>query len=324
MDKPRIAFYWCSSCGGCEEAVIDLEETLVEVAGAVEVVLWPAALDFRYRDVEVLPDGGIAASFINGAIRTSEQEEIARLLRRKSELVFAFGACAAFGGIPALANLTSREEIFRTSFLQSPTVENPSARVPQTETPWNGTVLRLPEFYPSVHKLSDVVEVDYTVPGCPPTAALVAEAVTSLLAGDLPPHGSVLAPNRALCASCSRNDSKPERMRLDDIRRVTEVELDPQVCFLAQGVVCMGPATRDGCGEACIQGNMPCTGCFGATDGCRDQGAKMIAMLGGILAGDDEATVDEALEGLVDPAGTLYRYGLSSSLVGRAREGDAE
>ena len=59
--------------------------------------------------------GEIAISFINGAIRTSEQEEIARLLRRKSGLVIAFGACAASGGIPALANLTSREAIFDRS-----------------------------------------------------------------------------------------------------------------------------------------------------------------------------------------------------------------
>jgi F420-non-reducing hydrogenase small subunit len=101
---------------------------------------------------------------------------------------------------------------------------------------------------------------------------------------------------------------------------VTEVELDPETCFLAQGVICLGPATRDGCGETCIDGNMPCTGCLGPTDGARDQGAKMIAALGGILEGEDPESVDRATSGLVDAAGTFYRYGLSSSLLGRARD----
>ena len=87
MSKPKVAFYWCASCGGCEEAVVDLEEKVLDVVNAVDIILWPVALDFKYEDVEAMEDNSIAVSFINGAIRTGEQEHIAKLLRKKSPLV---------------------------------------------------------------------------------------------------------------------------------------------------------------------------------------------------------------------------------------------
>ena len=100
--KPKVAFYWCASCGGCEEAVLDLAEGVLNVVAAVNIVFWPVALDFKEKDVEAMDDGSIAISFINGAVRTTHQLEMARLLRRKSKLVVAFGACAQLGGIPGL------------------------------------------------------------------------------------------------------------------------------------------------------------------------------------------------------------------------------
>ena len=83
MSKPRVAFYWCASCGGCEEAVVDLAEEILGVVDAVTIAFWPVALDFKRADVEGMADGELAVTFLNGAIRTSEQEEMAELLRRK-------------------------------------------------------------------------------------------------------------------------------------------------------------------------------------------------------------------------------------------------
>ena len=71
MAKPKVAFYWCASCGGCEEAVVDLAEGILKVVEAVDIVFWPVALDFKRSDVEAMPDGAIDVSFINGAIRMS-------------------------------------------------------------------------------------------------------------------------------------------------------------------------------------------------------------------------------------------------------------
>lgn len=320
MAKPKVAFYWCASCGGCEEAVVDLAEGILDVVAAVDIVLWPVALDFKYRDVEAMEDGSIAVSFINGAIRTSEQEHIATLLRQKSGLVVAFGSCSSLGGIPALANLTSKKKIFDRSYHNSPSVVNPEGVEPKPQSTVDGHDLTLPEFYETVHKLDDVVDVDYYLPGCPPTPELIEGAVTAILEGKLPPKGAILSPDKSLCSSCDRNETKPEDISIVEVKRVIDIQVDPEKCFLAQGIVCMGPATRDGCGEACINGNMPCTGCFGPTDSCKDQGAKMIATLGGILAGDDDKSADKALEGIVDPVGTFYRYGMAASLLGSARE----
>ena len=320
MTKPKVAFYWCASCGGCEEAVVDLAEEILDVVAAVDIILWPVALDFKYKDVETMNDGSIAVSFINGAIRTEEQEHIAKLLRKKSRLVVAFGSCSSLGGIPALANLTSKKEIFDRCYHKSPTVTNPEGVEPKTRSTVDGHDLSLPAFYETVYKLGDVVDVDYSLPGCPPTPELIGNAVTAILENKLPPKGAVLSPDKSLCSSCDRNETKPEDVSITKVKRVIDVELDPEKCFLAQGVICMGPATRDGCGQTCISGNMPCTGCFGPTDSCKDQGAKMIATLGSILEGDDPQSADRALEGIVDPAGTFYRYAMSASLLGSTRE----
>ena len=318
--KPKIALYWCSSCGGCEETVVDLEVRLLDVVQAVEIVFWPCAMDFKVADVQRLADGELAVALINGAIRTDEQQHMAELLRRKAACVIAFGACSAYGGIPALANLTSRRSIFDTSYHTSPTVENAGGTEPMCRTTVDGYVLELPAFHETVRKLSDVVDVDYYLPGCPPTPDNLAAALQSILQGNLPPRGSVLGSAKALCETCPRNDTKPDRVTMPGIKRVLDVQLDPDTCFLIQGVICMGPATRGGCGALCVDGNMPCTGCYGPAGDVQDQGAKMIATLGGILAGDTEAAVEQQLSRLTDPAGTFYRYTLSASQLGSRRE----
>ena len=84
MPKPKVAFYWCASCGGCEETVVDLAEDILAVVERVDIVFWPVAMDFKYRDVEAMADQSIFATLLNGAIRSSEQEAMARLLLRKS------------------------------------------------------------------------------------------------------------------------------------------------------------------------------------------------------------------------------------------------
>ena len=317
--KPKVGLYWCASCGGCEETVVDLEEAILDVVAAVDIVFWPCAMDFKYSDVEKLKDGELAVSFINGAIRSSEQEHAAKLLRRKSAVVVAFGSCACMGGIPALANLTSKAAIFKASYTSGPTVENPGKTVPRESSIVDGHTLTLPTLYETVLTLDQVIDVDYYLPGCPPTPSLLAGAVNALLTGTLPPKGAVLLPNKALCNSCDRNETKPENLAIKEIKRIHQIQADPAICFLAQGVLCMGPATRDGCGFPCVKGNMPCTGCYGPMQDA-DQGARMIAALGGIIDADEDQFAGATRE-LADPAGTFYRYSLSSSLLGSCREG---
>ena len=317
MTKPKVAFYWCASCGGCEETVVDLAEDILGVVEKVDIVLWPVALDFKYHDLEALADGEITATLLNGAIRSSEQEEMAVLLRRKSKYLIAYGACAHLGGIPGLANQFDREDILRFNYEDAPTVVNEAKTRPQLAFTEDGRSPHLPELRHVVRTLDQVVDVDFYIPGCPPTPNLTKAAFAALLSGNLPPKGSVLAPDTALCEECPRKATKPADVAFTAFHRPHEQLLDPDKCFLAQGVVCMGPATRSGCGAQCTCGNMPCTGCFGPTSRVRDQGAKILSSLCANVAGRTEEEINPVLQGIPDPVGTFYRYGLPSSLLRR-------
>jgi len=315
LERPKIAFYWCASCGGCEEAVVDLAEEILDVVAVVDIVFWPVALDFKRHDVEQMPDASIAATFLNGAIRTSEQEEMARLLRRKSKLLIAFGSCSHTGGIPGLANFFPRDSILQQVYVDAPTTENPDPILPTENYRDGGRNLSLPHFSERVRALDQVVDVDYYVPGCPPLPKMITRAVAILVNGQLPEKGSVLAPDRALCSECPRKDSKPEKIALKQFRRPQEILIDETQCLLAQGLLCLGPATRAGCEAACVKGNMPCTGCCGAPERVRDQGAKALSTIAGLIDSEDEMEIERILATIPDPAGTFYRYSLPASLM---------
>ena len=317
MPKPKIALYWCASCGGCEESVVDLAEDILGVVEEVDIVLWPVAMDFKKKDVEAMADGEILATMLNGAIRTSEQEEMAHLLRKKSAVMIAYGSCAHTGGIPSLANQFAREEIIEYVYEKSPSTCNAEKIRPAVQTKYNGAFVTLPQFHNVVRSLDQVVDVDYYLPGCPPTPKLLKEAIGVLLSGTLPPKGTVLSPDIALCNECPRKDSKPAELHFTEFKRPQHVKMDDKLCFLAQGIVCMGPATRGGCEAVCGNGNMPCTGCFGPTSKVKDHGAKILSALTSNIAFNNENEIDATLDSLVDPVGTFYRYGLANSLLRR-------
>ena len=320
-EKPKVAFYWCASCGGCEETVVDLNEDVLKVVDAVDIVLWPVALDFKRKDIEAMADGEIAVSFINGAVRLSEQTEWVELLRQKSGLIVAFGSCAHLGGIPGLGNVTNREQVFERKYITVPTVDNPDRVFPSTAVSGDGYELELPSFYDTVKTLDQAIDVDYYLPGCPPPSNLVWDAVIAILEGRLPEKGAVLAPNKALCDTCERNETKPDDLVIKEFKRVATSTPNPEDCFLVQGYICLGPATRSGCGERCINGNMPCRGCFGPSDETVDQGAKILSAIASIIDAADEEETDRIIGTIADPLGTFYRFGLPASLLRRSRIG---
>jgi len=317
--KPKVATCWLGGCGGCDEAVVDINEAIIKVVDAVEMVLWPVALDFKYHHVEAMKDGEIALSIINGNVRNSDHEEVARLLRKKSQLVLAFGACACFGGTPGLANLSTKEDIFDWVYKDAPTVVNPKGNRPQPKCSSDGHELMLPEFFGEVYALKQVIDVDYYLPGCPPPPDLVVNAVTAVLENKLPPKGSTLTPHKALCDTCPRNRTKPSRFSIRESKRIHEVEADPNTCFLVQGILCLGPATRSGCGETCLNINIPCRGCFGPVEGVEDSGAKFVSALAAIIDAEKEDDIRRVMNGIDDPVGYLYRFTMPASLLRKKR-----
>jgi F420-non-reducing hydrogenase small subunit len=166
-NKPKFAMYWAASCGGCEIAVLNIHEKILDVDANFEVVFWPVAMDAKYKDVEAMEDGSILLTLFNGGIRNDENEHIAKLLRQKSQILVAFGSCACEGCIPGLANLSPAKEIVHTAF-NTVTTDNPHQIYPRTSFDIPEGEITIPTIYPRLRTLDQVVDVDYYMPGCPP------------------------------------------------------------------------------------------------------------------------------------------------------------
>lgn len=315
-DKPKIAIYWLGACGGCDSSLLDLGEFLPKLATMAEIVLWPAALDFKHDRIRDLADGALAFSIVSGCVRNSGHRDIAELLRAKSRLLLACGSCACFGGVPGLANLRPGGEIPEWVYLHAPTVTNPSGTIPEGVCEVNGARLHLPVIYNHVYSLGQVVEVDYLLPGCPPPVSLVLPAIMALLHENLPQKGSTLAAAKPLCDSCPRNLGRPARIEIKKICNVHEADVPPEDCFLAHGVICLGPATRGGCGGSCLAANSPCRGCFGPVDGVPDAGVRFLSSLATIISPVDEAHLGGIIGSFQDSAGYAFRFTEAVSILG--------
>jgi F420-non-reducing hydrogenase small subunit len=310
--------------------VLNIGDKILIVDEIFDLAFFPCIADFKVQDVENYPDGYIDVCLFNGAIRTSENEEMAHLLRKKSKVLVAYGSCAYEGCIPALSNLTSKEATFKTVYLDNPSIDNPDGTIPQELTRVQEGELTLPEFYNTVKSLDQVVPVDYYLPGCPPEPeqiwAVLEVVVNALLhGGPLPPPGSIVGAGQvAVCEQCPLEKNEKS---ITEFYRPYEIIPVPGLCLLEQGIVCMGPATRSGCGALCPQVGMGCRGCYGPLDGVEDQGAKMLSAIASVVnvgaAGIEEHKLNEnisaVMDTIADPAGTFYRFSMAHSLLKRVR-----
>ena len=315
--KGKLALYWAASCGGCEIAVLGISEKILDVAAAFDIVFWPCAADGKVHDVEKMPDGSIDLCLFNGGIRTSEQEYMAKLMRRKSKVLVAFGACAMEGSIPGLANLSSREEIFDNSYRDTPSTENPDGVRPQHETEMPEGKLYLPVFYDTLKTLDQTVLVDYYLPGCPPEPARIWDALTAILEGKLPAPGSVIGADTTVCDECPR---KRTEKKIKKLYRTWQIKPDPDTCLLEQGILCCGIATRGGCEARCPQVNSPCIGCYGPNNDVADYGSRLMSAVASVIDSEDPEEIDRIIEeGIPDPVGSFYRFSLAHSLLRRKK-----
>jgi F420-non-reducing hydrogenase small subunit len=322
MAKPKLAIYWAASCGGCDIAILDIEEKILGVVDFFEPVFWPCVLDFKYDDVRKMPDKSITLTLFNGAIRSDENYEIAKLLRQKSVVLCAFGSCAAEGCIPGLANLVTKQSIMEYVYLTSPSVDNPNKTIPQPIYEAPEGEIRIPDLWNTVRTLGQTVDVDYIIPGCPPQsdqiAAVVGAVIDILKNGKpLPPKGTVLgASEKSCCDECPRERNiKKIKKFIRPFEKIT----DPNLCLMEQGIVCMGPATRSGCGAKCVKAGVPCRGCYGMPTNVRDQGAKMASAIASVIDSTDPKEVESIIDTIPDPIGTFYRFSLPDSMLRRAQ-----
>ncbi len=310
----KVVIDWLASCGGCDVSILDLDVKILDVIKEFEIVYWPVALDFKRKDLESLQDVDVA--IVNGAVRTSEQEEELKLVRDKAKILIAYGSCACFGGIPGLGNQFSAEDILKRAYIETPSTTD--GKIPQTVTNLNGIELTLPKFLDDVKPLDEVVEVDYYVPGCPPSRSTVEEMVDLLLRlkrGEKP-EKKVLASDKSLCYECPRFK---EFVRPPTINRPHEIVADQERCFLEQGIICLGFVTRGGCGARCIKANMPCRGCYGKIPTAIDFGTEAITAIAMAGTGEDylpPMRITEAVDKIKDVIGLIYQFSLPKSKLG--------
>jgi F420-non-reducing hydrogenase small subunit len=315
--KGKLAIYWAASCGGCEISILAIDEKILKVAEAFDIVMWPCAADGKVRDVEKMPDQSIDLCLFNGGIRTSEQEYMAQLMRRKSKVLVAFGSCASEGCIPGLGNMNTKKQVFDAVYKEGSATApvNPQDVRPQPKTDVPEGTLHLPIFYDTLKTLDQTVEVDYYLPGCPPEAENIWKALTAVLEGKLPPKGSVIGVDTTVCDECKRKRSEK---KIKKFYRTWQIIPDEETCLLEQGLVCCGIATRAGCGALCPQVNSPCIGCHGPNNGVADAGARMMSAIASVIDSSDPDEIDEIIrDGIPDPVGSFYRFSLASSLLRR-------
>lgn len=310
LSKLKVAVYWAAGCGGCDVGLLDVNEALLEVLKDIDIVFWPVAMDVKYKDLESLPNLDVA--IVNGSIRNEENEHIVKLLRSKARTLVAFGSCACEGGTQGLANLGSKQDMLKTVYEETPTTGNPQAVKPSRVFKAPEGELYLPDILELNKPIESVAKVDYYVSGCPPPVKLILRLFQILTAGNAQGPKFYIGSDKSVCDECRR-----ERVSktVQSMNRLYRRALDPEKCFLEQGLLCMGPATRGGCGAKCVEANVPCGGCGGRLN-VSDQGARMIGALGSILTTDEPISIG-ALEALKDPVGALYKYCFSSSLIGR-------
>ncbi len=175
----------------------------------------------------------------------------------------------------------------------------------------------MPVFYDTLKTLDQTVDVDFYFPGCPPESPRIWEAIEAIIAGELPPKGSVIGLSTTVCDFCTRTRTEK---KIKEFKRTWEIIPDPDICLLEQGIICCGIATRAGCGCLCPQVNSPCIGCYGPNVDAEDFGARLMSALASVIDSDDPEEIDAIIEkGIPDPVGTFYRFSLAGSLLRRGK-----
>ncbi len=167
MAKARIATAWLGGCAGCHMSVLDLDEALVELAPAIDIVYGPLV------DAKEYPEN-VDVALIEGSVAAEEHQELLKKIRERTKIVVALGDCSVTGNVPGMRNLVGKEAALERGYLQLATAQ---PQIPgQVVTP----------LVESVHPLHREVKVDVFVPGCPPSAERIHFVLAELLAGRVP------------------------------------------------------------------------------------------------------------------------------------------
>lgn len=227
MAKPKIAIWKFASCDGCQLTLLDCEDELLEIAGALDIAHF---LEATRTSVE----GPYDISLVEGSITTAHDADRIKAIRAQTKTLITIGACATAGGIQALRNFADVDAFTRAVYAH-------------------------PDFIKTLATstaISDHVQVDFELRGCPISKSQLLELITATLAGRKP-H----VPRTSQCVECKHHGT---------------------VCVMvAKGELCLGPVTQAGCGNLCPSHGRGCYGCFGPMESTNTAAlAARLRMLG--------------------------------------------
>ncbi len=315
MDKMKIAIVYGAICGGCDVAIVNWGEKLAEILKKYDIVYWSVAVDGKLEDLEKIEH--IDIGIYMGSVRTELHKKLAKMLREKSDIVISYGACASYGGTPGLATLVSGKKVIEDIKKTITTDSREEKELPE--------YAHIPKLLETNYAVVQLIDPDIIAPGCPPSAISNEEIVKFLLEyerGKKLEGKIVLGEENSLCSICPRRPKDLHKIVMPGIYRMHEIKIDENKCFLEQGILCMGPATRAACKAPCIKNNYPCVGCMGPAPGVDDVGLKYISSIASLAFVDKEKELMEKglekhLDKIVDPVGVFYKYTLSSSLLAK-------
>jgi F420-non-reducing hydrogenase small subunit len=239
----KVAFLQNSDCWGCHQSLLNLHLNLLGVLPALEIVYWPAVVDFKNASLEARADGEILVGFVEGSLRTNHDIHLTKLLRQKSALIVAFGSCSCYGNVHGLANQWSKENLVKRKFSEVESIADGSGGEPMVNTPG---------FAEKIVPVEDIIKVDAYMPGCPPKPEAIASAIVFLLGQKPFPMNDL-----AYCNDCAIKDN----------------------CLLDKDTLCFGPITSIGCNLKCTAEGKPCVGCFGPAKTVDSRADKLNKML---------------------------------------------
>ena len=276
----KIASEWLNACSGCEIAILNLGETLLGLLSELDFVHIPVLMDHKFYgqlgEKNHIDIPKAAVGIVSGGIRNEEHLEVGYEMRKKCDVLIALGTCATHGGIPALINPFTNEELFDRYYGTESTDKN-------AEVPTGGVSKLLDGCY----ALDEHIKVDFQLPGCPPHPDHIKTVLLALLKNEDPE-----LPFKSVCDTCPA--IRKGKGEVKQIKRfVSAPDFDPDQpidrirCLLEQGYLCSGPVTRAGCSgnsddaPRCIAARVPCRGCYGPV---KQDGNQLLDMLNALAS----------------------------------------
>lgn len=170
MGKVLVATDWLAACAGCHMSLLDLDERLVGLLEKIQITSSPIT------DLKHPPKEGVTVGILTGAVNNTSNEEVARQMRERCQVLIALGDCAVFGGIVTMRNFCSMKEALHRAYVECETVVD--GKVPSSP--------ELSRLLPTALAVNQVVKVDVHLPGCPPSADAIFHVLSELLAGRVP------------------------------------------------------------------------------------------------------------------------------------------